>query len=124
MMRVDLVDPSAYTPPYDHALAAALARNGASVRLITSRFAYGEVPAPDGYELREHFYRHARGAAGSKLRLATKLAEHGPDMLRYRALSDQADVPRAPAQADRRDRPRPAAARAAPRPAQSSARPV
>jgi glycosyltransferase involved in cell wall biosynthesis len=91
-MRVDLVDPSAYTPPYDHALAAALARNGASVRLITSRFAYGEVPAPDGYELREHFYRHARGAAGSKLRLATKLAEHGPDMLRYRALSDQADV--------------------------------
>src|SRR5205085_9597218 len=28
-LRVDLVDPPAYTPPYDHALAAALARAGA-----------------------------------------------------------------------------------------------
>ena len=34
-------------------------------RLITSRFAYGEVPPAEGYAVREHFYRHARGAAGS-----------------------------------------------------------
>ena len=48
-MRVQVVDPSAFTPPYDHALSAALARAGADVELITSRFAYGSVAAPDGY---------------------------------------------------------------------------
>ncbi len=91
-MRVDVVDPSAFTPPYDHALCAALARAGAGVRLVTSRFAYGEAPAPDGYERDERFYRHARGAAGSRLRQASKLAEHVPDMLRYRTAARAADV--------------------------------
>jgi glycosyltransferase involved in cell wall biosynthesis len=91
-MRVQVVDPSAFTPPYDHALCAALARGGADVELITSRFAYGSVAAPDGYALREHFYRHARGAAGGRLRSLTKLAEHVPDMLRYRHVSRAADV--------------------------------
>ena len=91
-MRVQVVDPSAFTPPYDHALCAALARAGADVELITSRFAYGSVAAPDGYALREHFYRHARGAAGGRLRSMTKLAEHVPDMLRYRQVSRAADV--------------------------------
>jgi glycosyltransferase involved in cell wall biosynthesis len=91
-MRVQVVDPSAFTPPYDHALCAALARAGAAVELITSRFAYGSVAAPDGYALREHFYRHARGAAGGRLRSLTKLAEHVPDMLRYRREARDADV--------------------------------
>ena len=40
-MHVHVVDPSAYTPPYDHALSAALAAQGAEVELFTSRFAYG-----------------------------------------------------------------------------------
>jgi glycosyltransferase involved in cell wall biosynthesis len=92
MIRVDLVDPSAYTPPYDHALAAGLARAGASVRLITSRFPYGEVPAADGYLRRTDFYRHARGQAGSGHRRALKLAEHVPDMLRYRRTARAADI--------------------------------
>ncbi len=92
MMRVQIVDPSAFTPPYDHALSAALARAGAQVELVTSRFAYGGVPAPDGYAVRELFYRHAAGRPGSGLRLALKLAEHGPDMLRYRRLAREADV--------------------------------
>jgi glycosyltransferase involved in cell wall biosynthesis len=83
-MRVDLVDPPAYSPPYDHALAAALARLGASVRLVTSRFAYGDPPAPDGYSREELFYRHARGPAGSRLRGLAKRVEHPLDMLRYR----------------------------------------
>jgi glycosyltransferase involved in cell wall biosynthesis len=91
-MRVQVVDPSAFTPPYDHALCAALARAGADVELITSRFAYGSVAAPDGYVLREDFYRHARGAAGSRVRTLTKLAEHVPDMLRYRRVARRADV--------------------------------
>lgn len=91
-MRVHLVDPSAFTPPYDHALGAALARTGVEVELITSRFAYGEAPRADGYVVREWFYRHAGGAAGSRRRRAAKLAEHVPDMLRYRRLARGADV--------------------------------
>ncbi len=91
-MRVDVVDPSAYTPPYDHSLCAALAELGADVRLITSRFPYGSVPAPTGYLRRELFYRLAAGRPGSRVRTATKLLEHGPDMLRYRAVSSTAQV--------------------------------
>jgi glycosyltransferase involved in cell wall biosynthesis len=91
-MRVHVVDPSAYTPPYDHSLCAALARGGAEVELITSAFAYGAAPAPDGYAIRARFYRHAAGAPGSKLRLATKTLEHVPDMLAYRRAAAAADV--------------------------------
>lgn len=91
-MRVQVVDPSAFTPPYDHALCAALAHAGADVELITSRFAYGEVPAADGYVVDELFYRHARGAAGSGGRRLWKLAEHVPDMMRFRRAALRADV--------------------------------
>jgi glycosyltransferase involved in cell wall biosynthesis len=90
-MRVELVDPPAYSPPYDHALAAALSRLGASVRLLTSSFAYGEPPTPDGYQREERFYRHAFGPAGSRLRALSKRAEHPLDMLRYQRAST-ADV--------------------------------
>ena len=51
------------------------------MELVTSRFAYGEVPSADGYVVRELFYRHALGAPGSRLRRFTKLADHVPDML-------------------------------------------
>jgi glycosyltransferase involved in cell wall biosynthesis len=87
-MRVHVVDPSAYTPPYDDALCRALARAGAEVELFTSRFAYGAAPRAEGYARREFFYRLAhRGVARgprSRSRLALKAAEHLPDMLRYR----------------------------------------
>jgi glycosyltransferase involved in cell wall biosynthesis len=78
-MRALIVDPSAYSPPYDEALCAALARRGAEVELVTSRFAHGARPAPDGYSRRELFYRRSGGAAGSRRRLA-KLATHVGDM--------------------------------------------
>jgi glycosyltransferase involved in cell wall biosynthesis len=91
-MRVQVVDPSAYTPPYDHALCAALARAGAGVQLITSEFAYESAPAADGYEIRELFYPHASGAPGSQRRRITKLLDHGPDMLRFRRFAQAADV--------------------------------
>jgi glycosyltransferase involved in cell wall biosynthesis len=90
--RVKVVDPSAFTPPYDHALCAALATAGADVELVTSRFAYGSVPAPDGYRLSELFYRRAAGAPGSGLRRVTKLAAHVPDMLALRRRARGADV--------------------------------
>jgi glycosyltransferase involved in cell wall biosynthesis len=91
-MRVQVVDPSAYTPPYDHALCAALARAGAQVELVRSPFAYGTAPASDGYAVRELFYRRALGSAGSHLRLATKLIEHVPDMVAYRRHALGAEV--------------------------------
>lgn len=90
-MRVQIVDPSAYTPPYDHALCAALARS-AEVSLYTSRFAYGDVSEPEGYERHESFYRLAARVRDPRLRRAAKLAEHVPDMLRYRRSARAADV--------------------------------
>ncbi|HUR87350.1 MAG TPA: glycosyltransferase family 4 protein [Solirubrobacteraceae bacterium] len=91
-MRIDVVDPSAFTPPYDHALCTALARQGAQVRLQTSRFAYGSVPPPDGYALCPRFYRRGPGGPGSRRRFAAKLAQHVPDMLAYRRAAASADV--------------------------------
>src|SRR5439155_827130 len=55
-MRVVLADPPAFTPAYDHALAAALARAGLDVELVTSRFRFGAVPPPEGYRRSETFY--------------------------------------------------------------------
>ena len=91
-LQVQLVDPSAFTPPYDRSLAGALARQGAEVELLTSRFLYGPVPEAEGYRVDERFYRHS-AARGLKApaRRAFKLAEHVPDMLRFRREAD-ADV--------------------------------
>jgi len=91
-VRVHIVDPSAYTPPYDDALCRALGAAGAEVELYTSRFAYSPVAPAEGYSRREFFYRAAPGGAGSRLRRLAKLAQHVPDMLRYRAAARAADV--------------------------------
>lgn len=91
-VRIDVVDPAAYTPPYDHALCAALARAGAEVRLQTGRFAYGEVPPADGFARVERFHRLEAGAPGSRVRTLTRAAQHPVDMLRYRRAARDADV--------------------------------
>jgi glycosyltransferase involved in cell wall biosynthesis len=94
-MRVHLVDPSAFTPPYDHALAAALVRAGLDVELITSRFLYGPVPAPRGYRVEERFYgasARPRVRGSARTRMAVKLAEHVPEMLAYRRAARRADI--------------------------------
>jgi glycosyltransferase involved in cell wall biosynthesis len=91
-VRVHVVDPSAYTPPYDHALCRALAAAGADVELYTSRFAYGPVAPAEGYRRRELFYGTAARLPGARLRRAVKLAEHVPEMLRYRRAAEGADV--------------------------------
>ena len=84
-MRVRLVDPPAYTPPYDQALAAALARAGARVAVSTSRPTYDAPPPGDGVVVREDFYRWAMARDRStNARRALRLAEHLPDMLRHR----------------------------------------
>ncbi len=91
-VRVQIVDPSAYTPPYDHALCAALAAEGVDVELYTSRFAHGSVAAPVGYARKELFYRGAAHLGSARTRRAAKLVEHVPDMLRYRRAARAADV--------------------------------
>ena len=84
-MRVQIVDPPAYTPPYDRSLCAALARAGAEVELVTSRFAHGPVPPAEGYRVSESFYRRsAEASPQTRRRRALKLAEHLADMLRHR----------------------------------------
>jgi glycosyltransferase involved in cell wall biosynthesis len=91
---VHLIDPSGDVLPYDHALAAALARRGLDVELVTSRFVHGPPPAPVGYGVTESFYRLATrfGREAPRRRRAVKLAEHVPDMLRYRRRANAADV--------------------------------
>ena len=93
-MRVQLIDPSADVLPYDHALAAALARRGTQVELVRSRFVHGPAPAPDGYEVSESFYRQATwlGAGRPRLRRALKAAEHVPGMLGVRRRAGAADL--------------------------------
>jgi glycosyltransferase involved in cell wall biosynthesis len=90
-VRVLLADPPAFTPPYDHELAAALARAGAEVELVTSRFRFGSAPEPDGYRRRELFYPLSSRVFGrSRLRLPLKVAEHPLGLASLRRL--QADV--------------------------------
>jgi glycosyltransferase involved in cell wall biosynthesis len=88
-----MVDPSAFTPPYDRSLCAALARAGLDVELLTSRFLYGPVPEPEGYTVSEEFYRRTgRRRVESPGRRALKLAEHVGDMARHRRRPRDADV--------------------------------
>ena len=91
-MRVQIVDPSAYTRPYDHALCTALGRLGVDVELVTSHFVHGDLPAPDGYRVRELFYRRAFGPPGSTIRSLSKLAAHPAGMARLRRVARETDL--------------------------------
>jgi glycosyltransferase involved in cell wall biosynthesis len=86
-VRVLLADPPAFTPSYDHQLAAGLAHAGADVELATSRFRFGDIPAPDGYRRTERFYPlSSRLFDRSRLRLPLKGLEH-LDVMRALALA-------------------------------------
>jgi glycosyltransferase involved in cell wall biosynthesis len=76
-VRVVLADPPAFTPWYDHELAAALARAGTDVELATSPFRFGELPEAEGYRRSERFYPlSSRLFKRSRLRLPLKAVEH------------------------------------------------
>ena len=90
-VRVILADPAAFTPQYDHELAAALSIAGADVRLLTSRFRFGVAPAPAGYRREEVFYPlTTRLFRRSRARLPLKAAEHCLGLARLR--HERADV--------------------------------
>ena len=59
-VHVVLADPPAFTPAYDHELAAALARAGADVELVTSHFRFGAAPAPETHRAEIEAWRAKR----------------------------------------------------------------
>ncbi len=75
-MRVVLADPPAFTPPYDHELASALARAGADVTLVTSVFRFGRRPEADGYQLDERLYPRSSRVERDALRRPLRVLEH------------------------------------------------
>src|ERR687885_390159 len=81
-VRILLVDPAAYSLPYDDALAAALARRGHDVELVTSPAVFGEAPEPEGYRRNEAFLplsgRLFRRAPRSRSRRALAAVEYPP----------------------------------------------
>ncbi len=86
-MRVVIIDPAAYTLPYDHHLAEALAARGAEVELVASRFRFGEAPTPRAYVRRELFYpASSRLFRRSPFRLPLRAAEHAVGLLRLRGI--------------------------------------
>ncbi len=95
-MRISVVDPAAYTPPYDRALSAALAAEGLEVELLTRPFRHGETPAASpGYALREDVF----GASWSHpLRMAALGRRARGDVLHFQWLPlqelDQLLLPR------------------------------
>jgi len=84
-VRVLVIDPPAYTPPYDHALCEALAARGHEVELVTAHFTHGEAPRPGGYRRRETFGPPLSGFVAahprSALRVPLKLAGHGAGLV-------------------------------------------
>ncbi len=81
-MRISVVDPAAYTPPYDRALCAALAAEGLEVELVTRAFRHGEVPAAGpGYAVAERFGSRRRHVADM---LALRRAQ--PDVTHFQWL--------------------------------------
>jgi glycosyltransferase involved in cell wall biosynthesis len=94
-MRIALVDPLSYTPPYDDELAGALARRGHEVELLTSEYLHGEAPTPEGYRRREVFLpissRLLRRAPRARARLALKAAEYLPSVRRLLRCIEELD---------------------------------
>ena len=95
-MRISVVDPAAYTPPYDRALCAALAAEGLEVELLTRPFRHGETPAAaPGYALRESVFGRSRS---HPLRMAALGRRARGDVLHFQWLPlqelDQLLLPR------------------------------
>jgi glycosyltransferase involved in cell wall biosynthesis len=80
-MRVAILDPPGFTPPYDHSLASALAARGHDVDLLTAPAA-GAPPALDGYRRHETFLPLSARLPRSRARLAVKAVEYLPSVWR------------------------------------------
>lgn len=89
-MKVAMIDPSAFTPPYDHHLCEGLSKAGCDVTLVTTEFDYVGWKNGTSYQKREAFYsltnRLYPSADSSWHRQLLKGGEHVADsvlLLRY-----------------------------------------
>jgi glycosyltransferase involved in cell wall biosynthesis len=82
-MRIALLDPPSFTPPYDASLASALARRGHDVHLLAAPHVLADARPPNGFRRHETFLplsgRIARGAPRPARRLV-KAVEYGPSV--------------------------------------------
>jgi glycosyltransferase involved in cell wall biosynthesis len=81
-VRIAIIDPSGFTLPYDHCLAATLSQHGCKVVLIVSQMPPGVWDRVVTYERWEHFYQIASKLTKSKLRTYLKGCEHPLDMIK------------------------------------------
>jgi glycosyltransferase involved in cell wall biosynthesis len=85
-VRVAVVDPQAFTLPYDDELCRALAAAGAEVELLTARFTHGAPPVAQGYVRRELFGPPLAGLIArrpsSRARIPLKAAGHAVGLAR------------------------------------------
>ena len=81
-MRVAIIDPSGFTPPYDHCLATALTRQGVQTVLVTTKISSGPWAQSAAYERWEIFYRIGSKLGKTKLRTYIKGCEHPFDTQR------------------------------------------
>jgi glycosyltransferase involved in cell wall biosynthesis len=85
-MEVAMLDPSAFTPPYDHYLCSGLAAAGMTVRLLTTDGKFPDTSGSRAYRLDEHYYAHTNrlfdGASQERVRLGVKGLEHVYDTCR------------------------------------------
>jgi glycosyltransferase involved in cell wall biosynthesis len=97
-MRVAVVDPQAFTLPYDHELCRALSAAGAEVELLTAHFTHGSPPAPEGYARHEIFGPPLAGLIArrpsSPARVPLKAAGHALGLARLvrRARAQHPDI--------------------------------
>ncbi len=85
-MRIAILDPPGFTPPYDHSLSAALAERGHDVHLLTAPDPRGAAREPAGYRRHETFLplsgRLLRGRPRSRARVVLNGVQYGPSVLR------------------------------------------
>ena len=75
-MRIALADPPSFTRPYDHSLAAALARRGHEVHLIASPFPHDADAGGASYHVHEVAFPLSGRLARGTLRRAVRAAEY------------------------------------------------
>jgi glycosyltransferase involved in cell wall biosynthesis len=84
-VKIAIVDPAAYSLPYDVALCEALADRGHEVTLYTTTFAHGPMPEAHGFQIVEWFYQKnpmRLAALGAKVRRALRAMQHPKNLRR------------------------------------------
>ncbi|BER91401.1 glycosyltransferase [Atrimonas thermophila] len=81
-MKIVMIDPSGFTPSYDHCLGTAIAQQGNQLVIATMEAGLGRWTEEINYECWEHFYRVTGRLSKGKTRTYLKGCEHLFDMER------------------------------------------